>query len=63
MFAIGGKPSYRAVRRIERIAERRHTAFAGYIHAMSYLTALDAEEKRFALSEDVCSRIEDVTIS
>jgi hypothetical protein len=48
MFKSGDKPPYQAVRRIGRIAERRHTAIAVYIHAMGSLKALDAGENRFA---------------
>jgi hypothetical protein len=48
------QPQKPAVKRIGgRIAERRHPAIAIYIHDTIYLKALDAEEKRFALSEDL----------
>jgi sRNA-binding protein len=55
-----GKTPKRAARRIGRIAEWWHTAIAIYINGMGYLKVLDAGERRFALSGDVCSKIEDV---
>jgi hypothetical protein len=51
-FRSGGKPSKRAVRRIERIAGHRHTALSMCIHGVDCFKALDAEEKRFALPGD-----------
>jgi hypothetical protein len=52
-FKNGGKRSYRALKRIGRIAEWLHAAIPIYIHGMGCLKALDANEKRFALSGDV----------
>jgi hypothetical protein len=49
---VAASPLIGGVRRIGRIAERRHTAIAIYINGVGYLKALHAEEKRFALSGD-----------
>jgi len=48
---VEANPLSRQLIRTGRIAERRHTAISTHTNSiMGYLKALDAEEKRFALS-------------